>query len=288
MTIRVHDEGDNHTTQAGHSSSGRHLEQVSETDVGHIPEGNPNGTVVDQPSVDDSRRIDNSKVSSAVPDNASGRRKQWGGSDNNVSVRHAVPGELSRSLIPEKREHQRHQDSGEQQQQYTDARERYGSSDVRKDQRIVEHRKHDFLKEFEAVRVEPEHVENWWPLVQTGIEYTVRKTGAPFKAEDVKQYCQRNLAWLLIAYTKDGTYAGCVVIAQSALDNFATKPELLIWVAYSKTPGAAESVLKKVEVIAKKLGFGYIVFHSPRDGWLRRAKDLGFTLRERVYEKKIG
>jgi hypothetical protein len=76
-------------------------------------------------------------------------------------------------------------------------------------------------------------------------------------------------------------------LAQSALNNFATKPEMLIWVAYSKVPGAAESTLAKVETIAKNLGFGYIVFHSPRDGWKRRAKALGFTLRERVYEKKL-
>ena len=141
---------------------------------------------------------------------------------------------------------------------------------------------------FDVWKVEGKDLQNWWPLVRSGVEYVIEKTRSRFMAEDVFSYCRRNEAWLFVTHEKNSRkYAGCVVVGQAKYDDFIDQPEMLIWVAYSKTPGAAEFTLKKIEGIAKKLGFGYIIFNSPRDGWTRRAKALGFSLRERIYQKKL-
>ena len=141
---------------------------------------------------------------------------------------------------------------------------------------------------FDVWKVEAKELHTWWPVVRPGLEYVIEKTRASFVVEDLFSYCRRNEAWLFVTYTKNPRkYAGCVVVGQAKVDDFAEKPELLLWAAYSKTPGAAAHTLKKVEVLAKSLGFGYIIFHSPRRGWERRAETLGFSLRECVYQKKL-
>jgi hypothetical protein len=234
---------------------------------------------VDKPQINASNDRVGLELPCSVSDHAAKLRRSQ---DDQLKHPHAGTGELSRTTVPEERGHggpnradillQRNPVSG-------------GSGDVREDSWGVELRRQ--VDEFTSFRVDPKNVKTWWPIVRSGIEYVIEKTKAPFIAEDVYSYCSRDEAWLIVTYDKQNRYAGCVVVAQSALNNFATKPEMLIWVAYSKVPGAAESTLAKVETIAKNLGFGYIVFHSPRDGWKRRAKALGFTLRERVYEKKL-
>lgn len=285
-TIQEHDERDNNEATDRVSGRPNPLAKVAKAGTGSAATGDADRDILDQSSVDDSGDISSIEIQSFVPDHGSGLRKQH---QNNSSIQpHGRSSELPRTVVLEEREQRGHNDHGEQRGRSTERKrisDRGGRSDVRADRRVLAPRKQ--VEEFDSFRVDPKDISRWWPLVRSGIDYVIEKTKAPFIAEDVYAYCVKDEAWLIVTYTKKGDYAGCVVVAQAALNNFATKPEMLIWVAYSKVPGAAESTLAKVEIVAKSLGFGYIVFHSPRAGWKRRAKHLGFTLRERVYEKKL-
>lgn len=287
MMIQVQDEGNDNEAEDRESYDSKRLGKPLKESSGSSAARDSERTEVDQPSFSSSDNNLGSDVSSLVPDNGSGLREQR--SDNKLVGGDGRSSEFSGAVVSKEREYREHNDTGEQRERRSRAErdsDSGGRSDVRQDLRTLAPCKQ--IDPFQCFRVDPDQVERWWPLVEKGVEYVINKTKAPFTASDVKGYCVKNFAWLIITSDMEGAYAGCTVVAESDLDNFSKRREMLIWVAYSKVPGAAEYTTERLETVAKDHGFGYLVFHSPRPGWVRRAKKLGFTLRERVYEKKLG
>lgn len=284
------DEGHRRKKEVGQPSGTRSMEEFVEDSLRSSSTGHPEGTGVDQPSVDvSSNRPGYAEFSSSVPDNVSRRRDIRDNSDDNPGNSNDDSEELSRTIVSKEFEHQKHKDNRVKRRRRANhkwKRDVGGRSAVREDRRKLALGE-QVANEFDALKVDPKDLPTYWPFVLSGIEYVIEKTNPNFVPEDVYNYCARGEAWLIVTYTKKKEYAGFVVVAQSALDNFSSKPELLLWVAYSKIPGAAKSTVAKLEILAKKLGFGYIVFHSPRKGWVRHAESMGFSLRERVYHKKL-
>jgi hypothetical protein len=146
----------------------------------------------------------------------------------------------------------------------------------------------EYVDGFLSWKVDKSEVGRWWPLIRPGVEKVIKKTSPSFLPEDVYMHIKQDLAWLIIAFTKeDKKFAGFVIVSRAEKDPFSGREDLLLWIAYSEKAGAVESTLKKVEVLGKSLGFNYVIFHSSRKGWVRRAESLGFHIRERVYSKKL-
>ncbi len=88
-----------------------------------------------------------------------------------------------------------------------------------------------------------------------------------------------------VAYI-DQHYAGVLVLTINT-DPFSAERSLLIWAAYTCHPMALRYGLAEVKAMAVRGGFGKLVFHSPRRGWMRRLADDGFEISEMKFEKVL-
>lgn len=148
--------------------------------------------------------------------------------------------------------------------------------------------KHGVNDGFYSQKIDIENIRGFWPLVRPGIEKVLKKTSPSFIVEDVYNYLMQDIAWIIICFERSTKkYAGFVVVSRSNEDHFSTSSDMLLWLAYSEIQGAVESTLKRVEEMAKGMGFKCVIFHSSRKGWTRRAESLGFKIRERVYSKAL-
>lgn len=276
-TTQEPDERDTDKKAPGYSNGSGTVEQRAQGSAGQDAVGSPDGTrLAEQSLASSDPGSDRDPSNNVTSDGRDDERGQYSGAS---ILKFERTRRVQRSTVHKESNRQRRPDSSRDDSRYgQDCDTESSRGDL---VQAVE-------EPFDVWKVEAKDLHNWWPIVRSGVEYVIEKTRPRFIAEDVFSYCRRNEAWLFVTHEK-GTrkYAGCVVVGQSKAEEFVDKPEMLIWIAYSKTPGAADFTLKKVEAIAKKLGFGYIIFHSPREGWTRRAKDLGFSLRERVYQKKL-
>lgn len=68
------------------------------------------------------------------------------------------------------------------------------------------------------------------------------------------------------------------------------EPALHVWHAYVR-PGAGDDVLpfglRECERVAREEGFRTLVMSTQRRGWLRKAPELGFELREFRFERQV-
>lgn len=143
-------------------------------------------------------------------------------------------------------------------------------------------------EKFDSYKIDVKDLGAWWRLVRPGVENVIEKTRPSFIPEDVYSSLKQDHSWLIVTLDKENKeYAGFVIVSRANPDQFSGRQDLLIWLAYSEIKGAVESTLPKVELLGKKMGFNYAIFHSSRKGWERRAKNLGFKVREVIYSKKL-
>lgn len=124
-----------------------------------------------------------------------------------------------------------------------------------------------------------------WLLARDGLEEVRRKAKASWLAEQVFAAIVAGRATLHIGYLH-GEYAGAVVLAQN-VDPFNGEKSLLVWALYTCAREALYRGLEDVKAIARQHGIGKIIFHSPRRGWERRMKQIGFHVKERIFEASV-
>lgn len=144
--------------------------------------------------------------------------------------------------------------------------------------------------EWKALLLSPLDIPLWWSEIEPGVKNVRDKSrhggAVTWKPEDVYAYLRVGQAWAYIAL-KDGKFAGFMLGGKARQDPFSQAKGMLIWIAWSKTRGAMEGILPIIEQWAREAGYTYLEMSSSRDGWERRAKQIGFRMRERTYVKSI-
>lgn len=131
----------------------------------------------------------------------------------------------------------------------------------------------------------------WWPKVLPAIEDVRAKNHPSWTSAQVLEVLRENRGWLALTMHGD-RIVGVTVICGDG-DQFAQKSDMLVWIAWAdpknRTMGIDRDVRKFtqsiIDRVALNAGFRTIRIHSPRKGWLRVAKELGYELQEYVYVK---
>lgn len=116
-----------------------------------------------------------------------------------------------------------------------------------------------------------------WGEVRLGLEHVRQKTEAPWRVEDVYAACVVGKAFLYVG--EPG-----FIVCQPQEDKLSGKPELLVWVAYSRDQDSVERFQPAVDALAREAGFSKLVMWSNRPGWQRNE---GWTQVATVYERAL-
>jgi len=136
----------------------------------------------------------------------------------------------------------------------------------------------------DAIYVDPSEIHDYWPCVKNGAE-KVAKHGEGWIAEDMYSAIKSGDAVLHLFY--EGTkYMGFVVTAQTA---DASGNVLFVWALYSEghNQNYHNLAVQYLESWAKSIKANRIRYHSPRKGWERVGKKIGFYPTATVFEKKV-
>lgn len=142
--------------------------------------------------------------------------------------------------------------------------------------------------------VVPAHeLQAWWPQVRPALERVREKNKPSWIPEDVYHVLAGGRAALALTFYGQDV-VGVTVVCQDG-DQFAHRTDLLVWIAWADpenvTRGIAEDVRAftqaKIEEMGRAAGFRILRMHSPRKGWLKVAKQLGYELQEFVFYKRL-
>lgn len=133
--------------------------------------------------------------------------------------------------------------------------------------------------------ISPNDLRRLWPTVKPGIDQCAHHAFGDWISEDVYTAVQNNAATLYL-WMVDGNYAGVIVLSK--------KPQFdgvnaHIWALYVE-PQYGQYIdenMKEIDEIARKNGCKRLTFHSPRKGWDRRVKRLGFVPTYTIFEKEV-
>jgi hypothetical protein len=135
----------------------------------------------------------------------------------------------------------------------------------------------------EFVWVEPDDVSAQWDLVRPAIE-NVAEHGDHWRPEDVYMALRQGASHLHVIQV-DGRYAGCIVTTPTRTYD---GPVLHVWVGFS-TPDVTLHAPTMAQLLewARNIKARRIEFASPRRGWERLARKLGFVPKMTVYEYEV-
>jgi len=134
------------------------------------------------------------------------------------------------------------------------------------------------------VWIPPDEVSEQWDLVQAGVE-EVAQYGDHWRAEDVYMALRQGTSHLYVIMV-DGVYAGFVVVTPTRGHD---GPTLHVWIAYA-VPGGPPlhpATVARFKDWATAIKARRILFTSPRKGWDRLARRLGFTPTLVTYELEV-
>lgn len=132
----------------------------------------------------------------------------------------------------------------------------------------------------EVVRVAPEDLHAYWPVILPGIQKIKAKCDEPWIAEDVYTALRMGGSTLLY-YTEAGEYIGFQVVSVGRTA-YSNKPLLNVWCGYCENASAYEFGEQKLSELAKSLGISTIRMESPRRGWEAR----GWEPVKMIYERQ--
>lgn len=136
----------------------------------------------------------------------------------------------------------------------------------------------------EFVWIKPDDVPHEWDLVLPGIE-RVAQYGDHWRPEDVYMELRQGNAHLHVARI-DGQYAGFIVAKPSRGYDGLT---LHVWIVYA-VPGRMclhRYAMGQLKQWAKDMGARRMTFTSPRTGWNKLARKLGFESALVLYEQEV-
>lgn len=136
----------------------------------------------------------------------------------------------------------------------------------------------------EFIWVKPDDISHEWDTVLPGVE-RVAQYADHWRPEDVYMELRLGNAHLHVCRI-DGRYAGFIVAKQS---RDYDGPTLHAWVVYA-VPGKAclhRHAMGQLKQWAKDMGARRITFTSPRKGWDRLARKLGFEPAMQLFECEV-
>lgn len=124
----------------------------------------------------------------------------------------------------------------------------------------------------------------WDSFMVPALEDVIRRTGANWRPEDVREALESGAAIKFSPVDEEGfpcSLEGFVVL-RGAQDPDGTKV-LHVWIAWSAVDRGVESYWDDIRSIAREGGFEQIEFRSPRKGWERVAKKIGMRPVSTIY-----
>jgi hypothetical protein len=123
-----------------------------------------------------------------------------------------------------------------------------------------------------------ERIGEFWPRIRPFLDQMAHLSDG-WIAEDVYCYLKSGLATLYVA---EGEWRGFAVL--QLLPHYSSK-RLHCWIV--QTTDDPQIYMEEVEKIARQAGAHVITFDSPRKGWEKRAKRLGFRPTMIRYTKEL-
>lgn len=135
--------------------------------------------------------------------------------------------------------------------------------------------------------INPLQLSSIWNTIKPGIEEIIRNFNKDcqqefWTPEDVYHELKANTAVLFLS--TDG-----FVVARVEQDRYTGIKKFYVWLGYSFDPkkDVLEESQEFLENIAKYYGCELISFSSNRLGWLRKAKNIGYTLGTITFIKRL-
>ena len=132
--------------------------------------------------------------------------------------------------------------------------------------------------------IPPHHVRSVWNLVRGGVEKIIERTDDRFLPEDVYMALQQGTSVLMVCYVAS-YYVGFVVVTPSiGWDG----PELHLWLTYNRgRRDVCETFMPDIVAHARAHHCVRLTGMSDREGWKRRAAQLGWRATMTKYELEV-
>lgn len=126
--------------------------------------------------------------------------------------------------------------------------------------------------------IQPDQLRAWWPSVRPGLDKIKTRSPENWIVEDVYTdlFNGKSMIWVLV---EDNRYKGFFVLQPMGLT-------MHVWAGYSleNNQQIVENSLKYIKILAGQANAKYITFSSHRNGWQRRAAQLGFRPKQWICE----
>ena len=133
--------------------------------------------------------------------------------------------------------------------------------------------------------VSPAQLHDIWGVVRSEMEVAASHSLGEWIPEDCYSGIQQGVLSLFL-WIVDSRYAGFIVLQKKQL---FSGPVLHIFALYviDEYGEYIDANMTQVDAIATKIGAKKITFQSPRRGWERRCKSLGFEAKSINYEREV-
>jgi hypothetical protein len=126
--------------------------------------------------------------------------------------------------------------------------------------------------------IQPDQLRAWWPSLRPGLDKIKTRSPENWIVEDVYTdlFNGKSMVWVCI---DNDRYAGFFVLQPMGLT-------MHVWAGYTleNNQQIVENSLKYIKILASQANAKFITFSSHRNGWQRRAAQLGFRPKQWICE----
>ena len=126
--------------------------------------------------------------------------------------------------------------------------------------------------------IQPDQLRAWWPTLRPGLDKIKTKSPENWIVEDVyaDSINNKSMVWVCIDNNK---YEGFFILQPMGTT-------MHVWAGYTleNNQQIVENGLKYIKILASQANAKFITFSSHRNGWQRRAAQLGFRPRQWICE----
>lgn len=126
--------------------------------------------------------------------------------------------------------------------------------------------------------IQPDQLRAWWPSLRPGLDKIKTRSPENWIVEDVYTdlFNGKSMVWVCI---DNDRYAGFFVLQPMGTT-------MHVWAGYTleNNQQIVENSLKYIKILASQANAKFITFSSHRNGWQRRAAQLGFRPKQWICE----
>lgn len=126
--------------------------------------------------------------------------------------------------------------------------------------------------------IQPDQLRAWWPSIRPGLDKIKTRSPENWIVEDVYTdlFNGKSMIWVCI---DNDRYRGFFVLQPMGLT-------MHVWAGYTleNNQQIVENGLKYIKILASQANAKFITFSSHRNGWQRRAAQLGFRPKQWICE----